>query len=312
MSLLQLRSDLLKAIRAYFYAEGLLEVTTKTLRPYGASDPHLLNIEAGGGFLQTSPEYAMKCLLATYRQNIFQICPAYRGEESGVRHRTEFQMLEWYRCGFGLEALMDDLVSLLKFVGGELVDHQLRSLDENLTVARISYRELFQDSIGLNPHRATIKELAKVASANDIHHLDSSSEMEDYLDSLYSVVIEPGIMEPTIVYDYPACQAALSTIKTDQHGDSVADRFEFYVSGMELANAYFELTDKHELIERFKNNNVKRTKKGLPQILSDEDLFYAMETMPESSGIALGVDRLLMVITGADSIDQIDLLTSAP
>lgn len=309
---LQLRSELLRAIRDYFYGQGLLEVATATLREYGASEPHLVNLEAKERgrhyYLQTSPEYAMKCLLAEFKESIFQICPAYRGGEVGARHRLEFQMLEWYRCGFDLFPLMKDLVDLLHAIGvalGNSRHAKKAALDFTaLDPIRVSYRQLFENALGINPHRATIDMLVDMVNEHGISHLDECSGVEDYLDALHSTVVEPRLSEPTLVYDFPACQAALAEIEENEEGDVVARRFEFYAAGLEIANAYQELTDRGELERRFEDNNVKRQQKGLPVMAADERLLEAMDDMPKSAGIALGIDRLLMLLLGTDSIDQ--------
>jgi len=265
----------------------------------------------------------MKRVLADQQCSIYQICPAYRGGETGIRHRIEFQILEWYRCDFNLAELMDDLLALLNLIARDMVDAGYKEdgwlhffAADNFHVARREYRTLFEEAFNLNPHSATIDQLARLARAHDLNHLlddagvgaaDGAidSELEDYLDGLFASVIEPGLTEPTLVFDYPACQAALSQLEETERGDLVADRFEFYLSGMEVANAYHELLDAAELRDRIKNNNDKRARRGLNVIPEDKKLLEAMNSMPACSGIALGIDRLLMALMGRDSISEV-------
>ena len=336
---LSLRHDLLQAVRQYFYDQGLQEVTTPTLGHYGASDPNLINLtvtdapaniggddtQGGRYYLQTSPEYAMKRLLAQHRQSIFQICAAYRGGESGERHRPEFQMLEWYRCGFGLAALMDDVSNLLRFCADRIQQHQpdQDSLFNYLAEGcpeRVEYQTLFRAAFGLNPHTATVRELAALATAQGVGHLpDVATHADqrhgsrppaaaDYLDALFALVIEPELRAPTIVYDFPACQAALARIHHNSAGDRVSARFELYALGMELANAYDELNDAAELRRRFAANNQIRRARGLPEVPDDDDLLAVISHMPDCAGVALGIDRLLMTFAGANSIKAVRLL----
>ncbi len=327
---LHLRSDLLKTVRQYFFDEGLLEVTTPTLGCYGVSDPNLDNLRLADGasnnprsyYLQTSPEYAMKRLLARYKESIFQICPAYRGGESGGQHRPEFLMLEWYRCGFDLPRLMDDVTHLLHFCADNLEHHQLA--EENLInylqeskkdsatcPERVEYQRLFQAAFDVNPHRASLEDLQRLAAAHKIQHLsgrDNHAERQDYLDALFALVVEPRLRVPTLVYDFPACQAALAKLHENDRGETVSSRFELYVLGMEVANAYDELNDEAQLRARFASNNRIRRNRSLPVVPDDEDLLQSTNHLPACAGIALGIDRLLMAIMGTDSIEAVQCL----
>ena len=331
---LRLRSDLLGAIREYFLGEGLLEVTTPTLGPYGVSDPNLDNLRLSEGlapgtpnhprndYLQTSPEYAMKRLVSRYKESIFQICPAYRGGESGKQHRPEFLMLEWYRCGFDLPMLMDDVTRLLHFcvaklehhrLAGENLSSYLRESEQNSATCpeRIEYQKLFQDAFDVNPHPASLEALQRLATRHKLQHLsgkDSHAEKQDYLDGLFALVLEPSIKAPTLVYDFPACQAALAKLRKNDRGETVSSRFELYVLGMEVANAYDELNDEAQLRARFANNNRIRRNRSLPIVPDDEDLLQSTHHLPDCAGIALGIDRLLMAIIGTDSIAAVQSL----
>ncbi len=263
----------------------------------------------------------MKLLLANYKTSIFQICPAYRGGESGERHRPEFQMLEWYRCGFNLFQLMDDVAGLLYFCVDKLAPHRL--VGDNLMnylrqegyPERVEYQTLFRSACELNPHTATLDELRALAATHNIRHLadgygdkTGQAERQDYLDALFALLVEPGLRTPVIVYDFPACQAALAKLHRNDQGDTVSSRFELYALGMELANAYDELNDEAELRARFASNNQLRRHRGLPTVPDDEDLLQAVNDLPACSGIALGIDRLLMTMMGADSIAAVQSL----
>ncbi len=293
------RARLLRAVREYFHDQGVLEVTTSTLRSHGVTDPNLQNIPVQIGdarmFLQTSPEYAMKELLAETRVSMYQVCPAYRGGEAGRRHRIEFQMLEWYRVGFSSMDLADDVMRLL--------DTSLKTFGrEDVESRRISYRSLFEEHLGFNPHTASDNVLLDAAAARQLSHLDTGSQQEDYLDGLFSAVIEPALSSPTIVFDYPSCQAALAQLRINDEGDEVADRFELYAGGIELGNAYNELKDAAELRARFEAHNDLRRARQLPAMAIDEGFLAAMDRMPACSGIAIGVDRLLMWLLDLDEL----------
>ena len=259
------------------------------------------NIEVGQqGYLQTSPEYAMKCLIAEHRLSIFQICPAYRGGEIGRRHRVEFQMLEWYRCDYSLYELMDDLQALLKHVSEQMAEYNIQPIGR--TVDRYSYRELFEKHLQVNPHSLEFEELASLVAPEIIAHLNERSTMGDYLDAVFTNAIEPQLLAPTIVYDFPACQAALAETKRLSTGDLVSDRFELYVGGVEIANAYQELCDGQELTRRFAKNNKQRQLNGKPIIEDDMELLAVIDDLPRCAGVALGIDRLTMVLRGLEDI----------
>jgi lysyl-tRNA synthetase class 2 len=242
----------------------------------------------------------MKCLLAEHRLSIFQICPAYRGGEIGRRHRTEFQMLEWYRCGHTLAELMDDLQAMLKYVGKQMEKYSIQPISQ--ISDRYSYRELFEKHFKVNPHSLGIEGLAGLVAPEITAHLDEHSTLGDYLDTVFSDAIEPQLLAPTIVYDFPACQAALAETKQLSTGDLVSDRFELYVGGVEIANAYQELCDGKELSRRFAANNQQRQLTGKPIIEDDMELIAVIDDLPRCAGVALGIDRLTMALRGLDDI----------
>ena len=316
---LSARGELLHAIRAYFYQHGVLEVTTPTLGSRGVSDSQIQNLEliqqGRSYFLQTSPEYAMKRLLASMKGPIYQICPAYRGSEQGANHNIEFTMLEWYRPGFMLSDLMADVEAMLCAVVTALgsISSGVQSFNfENLS--RLAYRDLFENNFSINPHSATLIELQDLVESRGIqcdhisNHFDEGTR-SDYLDILFSTIVEPQLKEPTIVYDYPACQVALAQLR-EVDGYQVAHRFELFIRGLELANGYFELGDPVELKTRMQQNNLLRATRDLPVIQADEKLLGSLEFMPVCSGVALGVDRLLMVLLGKSSLLEVVTFTS--
>ena len=212
---LKARSELLHAIREFFYRRDVVEVTTPTLGSRGVTDSQIQNLKLDHQdqtfYLQTSPEYAMKRLLASGSGSIYQICPAYRGSEQGQNHNTEFLMLEWYRVGFTIHELMDDVQNLLNFVA-EAIDISRFDFRD---MPRFSYRDLFVENFDRDPHMVSLDELRNLSrrvgvECGHITHHDDEATISDYLDLLFSVVIEPQLGEPTIVYDYPVCQVALA------------------------------------------------------------------------------------------------------
>lgn len=271
---------------------------TPLLSVAGNTDPNIesLTITEPFGYLQTSPEFAMKRLLANASGSIYQICKAFRKGESGRRHRVEFTLLEWYRVGFDYHQLMADVVSLLQpLLGGR-------------TVVKVSYSELFREHLAINPHQLEKSELADLAKSRVGYKAGRDDSRDTLLELLISHLIEPRL-DPdvlTFVYDYPASQCALAQIIEDVEGHSVACRFELYSGGLELANGYQELTDWQEQQQRFTEDNRVRRKRGLPQVVADDQLISALrQGMPDCSGVALGLDRLLMLIADADRIDTV-------
>lgn len=237
----------------------------------------------------------MKRLLAAGSGPIFQICKAFRAEESGSRHNPEFTMLEWYRPGFDHHELMDEVDSLLQDVAGAHA------------AERVSYEALFQRHVGANPHTADAGELTRVAAAQGVS-VQSSSPLarEDWLNLLMARVIEPNLGHdaPVFVYDYPADLAALARIRPGK--TPLAERFEVYFRGTELANGYHELTDAREQRERFRRDIEIRRTLGSPEVEPDERLLGALEAgMPASAGVALGLDRLVMIAASAQSLSDV-------
>lgn len=298
---LQQRADTLAKIRHFFSERDVLEVETPLLASSTVSDVYIESIAAevmdGSSshqkFLQTSPEFSMKRLLASGSGSIYQIAKAFRKEEIGTRHNIEFTLLEWYRLSYSLDQLMTELEQLVQEVLG------------CGSISRFSYREIFQQHLQIDPHEIALEELQQLANT-EIDLSGSDLSKTDYLQLLLSNSIEPKLPPFCIIYDYPAEQAALATLEADALGIVVAKRFELFGQGMELANGYFELSDAAEQRARFEADNATRTEKGLRTHDADEKLIAALESgLPSCSGVAVGVDRLLMLLVEAKNISEV-------
>lgn len=299
--LLQLRADTLARIRRFFAAREVLEVETPLLAPATVTDLHIDSIPARVQVrgspqtfhLQTSPEYAMKRLLTAGSGACYQICKSFRQGDAGARHNPEFTMLEWYRPGFSLEELIDEVEQLL---------HEFLP---QASLPRLSYRELFQRHLNINPHRIELQDLRRLTRKKltvDVANLDAT----DCLQLLLAQTIEPKLPEYCFIHDYPTPQAALAKIEPNPEGEPVARRFELFCRGMELANGYDEETDAEELRGRFKRDRQRRAALGRPVPEIDEKLLAALEHgLPSCSGVAFGIDRLLMLLSGANSITEV-------
>jgi lysyl-tRNA synthetase class 2 len=300
LNLLRARAQLLDTVRAFFTARNILEVETPLLCSSGVTDPNIepLIVQHGVSvkrprFLQTSPEYAMKRLLAAHKQPIYQITRAFRDGEAGSRHNPEFSILEWYRPGLDHHQLMDEVIALVLSCLGEK------------PVSRHSYRAFFMHNLALDPMLASLEELESTAREH-VEVGDISADRDVWLDLLMSHVLKPKLAGEGVccIYDYPASQAALSKIV--KSGDvEIGQRFEVYVDGVEVANGYCELTDPVEQRKRFEMDNTLRQARGLAERPIDEALLAALEYgLPECSGVALGLDRLLMSSAELSDIRQ--------
>ena len=304
---LQQRSKIYRTIRRFFDDRGVAEVTTPVLGASGVSDLHIQSLslvdDGQSWFLQSSPEYSMKRLLASGSGSIYQICPAFRAGELGSKHNTEFSMLEWYRVGYSLEELVAEVATLLQ----QTLDvNQVQTSEFRFT----TYRELFTSRFDVNPHDAGIETLrglifAENLTADHIGNIDDDATRNECLDLLFASCIEPGLEEPTFVLEFPAGQAALAKIAANDQYDVVARRFELYWQGMELANGYDELTDPAELRQRFEKNNTQRVARGLIEMAPDKKLLASMSELPDCAGVAIGLDRLVMLLCGKTSIDEV-------
>lgn len=301
------RATLIKKVRTFFEERGFLEVETPILSRYTVTDPFLNSFSTLATtltpalFLQTSPEYHMKRLLAANSGPIFQISKAFRQDEKGYRHNPEFTMLEWYRPGYNHHNLMDEMDDFLKII----LNNQISE--------RYSYEAIFKKYLDINPHTASLNELKACAKRHHIEFQDETANTDTWLDLLISHVIEPhlGQNHPVFIYDYPASQASLSVMRQDS-GKSyqVGERFEVYYKGIELANGFHELTNFYEQKERFIDNLEKRKSLNLPTLSLDEYFLQALEAgLPATSGVALGLDRLIMLALEKKCIGEIMTFT---
>lgn len=303
----QSRATMLSDIRKFFTDKGIMEVTTPILSNSGNTDVFIESVttyfhQAGiptVGYLHTSPEFAMKRLLAAWQVPVYQICQVFRDNERGTKHNTEFTMLEWYRPHFSLDDLAEELRQLISIVMGKPIMFK-----------KLSYAQSFSH-LGIHPYKDTVSTFKECATSHGIY-LDMADDRQGWLDLLFSHLIESDLGKdmPTLVVDYPPKTAALAKTERDVDGFLIAKRFELYINGIELANAYDELADGDELFIRFTLDNKKRQKLGLPLMPIDKNLIAACNDLPPCSGIALGVDRLFMICNQLPHINHAIAITT--
>lgn len=297
------RAKIIHEIRQFFTERGVLEVETPAMSEFSVTDVHLSTFntqflspfanQAKRLHLITSPEYHMKRLLACGSGPIFQLCRVFRNEEAGKRHNPEFTMLEWYRPHFDMYRLINEVDDLLQ----QILDCE--------PAESFSYQFVFQTYVGLDPLSASKSQLVAKAREHGLQ-CDDDEQRDTLLQFLFSEVVEAhiGKERPTVVYHFPATQAALAQISTEDH--RIAERFEFYYKGLELANGFHELSDANEQFRRFEQDNKQREEMGLPPQQLDSRFLEALKAgIPNCSGVALGVDRLLMIAMDADRIDEV-------
>ncbi|MEO1888513.1 MAG: EF-P lysine aminoacylase EpmA [Cycloclasticus sp.] len=306
VALLHQRAELYQAIRLFFAEKSVLEVDTPVLSNAASCDVNLDSFSAFLNnaeqdsqrlYLQTSPEFSMKRLLASGSGSIYQIAKSFRRSESGRFHNPEFILLEWYRVDFGMTELIEEMIELL-----------MLCFSENLAFTTVSYGRLFQQLTGIDPHSASLDELMSYASKHGNPEAvnicgDSRANGLDYVFSQY---IQPKLKKNLVYFvtDYPVCMAMLANISDTE--PKVAKRFEVYFKGVELANGYEELTDAKQQQQRFQKELEERKREGLEPVPMDINLLGALEFgLPNCSGVALGLDRLLMLMTAASSIDDV-------
>jgi len=292
------RARLLAQVREFFALRSVLEVDLPVLGECTVSDPHLdsLYTEVPRCYLQTSPEYFMKRLLAAGSGPIYALAKAFRAGDRGRKHNPEFTLLEWYRPAWDETQLMEELADLLVSVG----------CAPSTGAQRVTYRDIFLATVNLDPHNASLADLTALAS--DIAQRDMSGESRaTCLNLIFSFEIEarlpPGLV---FVHDYPECLCALAQLGVDEQGVTVARRFEVFLERTELANGYFELLDADEQRRRFYEDNRQRKAMGKAEISADEKLLAALEAgLPSCAGVALGIDRLLMHLVDAQHIEEV-------
>ncbi|MEQ5124571.1 elongation factor P--(R)-beta-lysine ligase [Morganella morganii] len=299
------RAKIVNEIRHFFADRGVLEVETPTMSQATVTDVHLRAFETqftGPGaaqgitlYLMTSPEYHMKRLLAAGSGPIYQMGRSYRNEEAGRYHNPEFTMLEWYRPHYDMYRLINE------------VDDLLQQTLECESAESLSYQQAFLRYLDIDPLTAEKDKLREAAAKLDVSNIADTEEDRDIiLQLLFMVGVEPhiGLEKPTFIYHFPASQASLAEISSEDH--RVAERFEVYYKGVELANGFRELTDATEQRQRFERDNRKRASMGLPEQPIDENLLAALEHgFPECAGVALGIDRLIMLALGAERISDV-------
>lgn len=299
------RTKLINSVRRFFVERGVLEVETPAMSHASVTDVHLYPFTTrfvGPGaaegtelYLATSPEFHMKRLLAAGSGSIYQLIRCFRNEEAGRYHNPEFTMLEWYRPGFDMYQLMNE------------VDDLLQQVLESEPAELVSYQQAFQRYLDIDPLSAERDELKAAAAKLNLSEVSEEEDDRDILlQLLFSWGVEPhiGLEKPVFIYHFPATQASLAQISIEDR--RVSERFEVYYKGVELANGFSELTDFEEQKERFEQDNAKRLQKGLPQYPIDNNLLNAIAAgLPECAGVALGVDRLIMIALNASSLSEV-------
>lgn len=295
---LKLRAQLFRKVRDFFSDLGYLEVDTPIMAQHGISDVYLENIRAkfreNEYYLQTSPEYHMKRLLAAGSGPIYQIFRAFRDDELGRWHNPEFSLLEWYKLGVDYNLLIAELDSFLQ---------QVFNFEP---VIKVSYRQIFIDACGVDPFAVSIHELRLCLQRYDLDNVldDNEQDIDQYLFLLMSHVVEPFMANytmPVVVYGFPKSQASLAKVF-----DGVALRFEVYYKGVELANGFAELTDADAQRIRFIEDNFNRVAKGLKTVNLDENFLQALKFgLPECCGVALGLDRLIALYLKQNNLARV-------
>ena len=306
---LRLRARLYAAIREFFAQRDVLEVETPILSVAGNTDANIesFSLEFSGRtdgaprtrWLRTSPELALKRLLAAGVGDCYELGRVFRNGEVGTRHNPEFTILEWYRLGWNHQRLIDETV--------ELVQTALALIGRSASVAKTSYRDLYRDRLGIDPFTATDLELR--AALGDIAINPDGLIRDDWLDLLMTHRLQPDFDRDSIliVYDYPASQCALAKVRAGQGEEAaVAERFELYLGPLELANGYHELTDVDEQRARFVRDHAIRAQRRIAQPPLDEAMLAAIAAgLPGCAGVAVGIERLLMAMVDTDRIADV-------
>lgn len=314
------RLQITRLIREFFWAQNFQEVETPIALKKPGQEPYLNPIttlfhnplgKKHKFYLQTSPEFAMKKLLAAGWTKIFQICKCFRDFESfGGIHNTEFTMIEWYRSPGKLEDIMNDIEKLFKFIAGQLNIQEVEYKNKKINVIgeweRLSMREVWQKflNVELNNY-LTIESILKLVQSRD-WQISENDAYEDLFYKIFLNEIEPklGFEKPVMIYDYPEQMTSLSCLSEED--SRYAERFELYIGGLELANAFGELTDAAEQKKRLEADKEKRKQLNKEIWPVDSDFIFALESgIPKAGGIALGVDRLVMLFTGAKDINEV-------
>lgn len=304
---LRLRARLYELVRAFFAERHVAEVDTPVLSAAGNTEPNLdgftteFSGPASAGnrerFLRTSPEYALKRLLAAGFGDCYELARVFRNGESGRSHNPEFTLIEWYRTGFDHRRLMLECAQLVRAALG--------LVSRDAAVATVSYRDWFKLGLGIDPLLADVAALREPLREFAID--PDGLGRDDWLDLLVTHRLQPALAVDaiTIVYDFPATQCSLARIRGCASPTAVAERFELYLGRQELANGYHELNDAAEQRARFVAENARRRVRGLRELPLDENLLAVLDALPDCAGVALGVERLLMQLLGTDDIRDV-------
>lgn len=291
-SALVARQQMYRSIREYFYTRSVLEVETPLLSQAPVADPNITPIPASQRWLHTSPEYAMKRMLCAGYGDMYQICKVFREGEAGKRHNPEFTMLEWYHVGWTHRQLMDEVAELLQLLLAERFN--------TLPCLHLTYAQALQQYAQLNVHHCTDQDIAQ--RGQELANADLELDRDGWLDVIMSHQIEPALPHNTLVFidEFPASQAALAKLANNEQGVQIAQRFEVFFNGMELANGYQELTDAQQQLQRFQHE-LQGTNRP-----HDAHLITALEHgLPDCAGVALGLDRVLLHLLDAKNIAQV-------
>jgi len=297
-------AHLRQLIRQFMDTAGVLEVSTPVLSHAATTDPalHSFELRAQGQtcYLHTSPEFAMKRLLAAHQHDIYQLVPVFRDAEHGHKHNPEFTMLEWYRIGFDHHQLMDSMEALLQDICTAFSKpwHQPQ---------RKPYRELVEAELDSAMHTVSLDRIRQHFRQHERSFPHSDIGLDAALDLLMDTFVLPRFDSDrfTFITDYPASQAALARLAMDEKGNAVASRFELYFGSLEVGNGYHELTDAQELQQRISRDTQTRVEQSLPSVTVDQHFIAAHSAgLPDCAGVAVGFERLLMSMSEVDGIDQ--------
>jgi elongation factor P--(R)-beta-lysine ligase len=315
---LMARNRIVAALRAWFAEAGFIEVESAALQVSPGNETHLHGFSTGllgpGGdqttrYLHTSPEFAMKKLLAAGEEKIVDFARVFRNRERGPLHAPEFTMLEWYRAGAPYGAVMDDCATILasaaRAAGKDTLIWRGREVDPFAAPERLTVAEAFSHHAGIDLGACAARHAFAAEAAGQGMRIAADDTWSDIFSRVLVEKVEPnlGIGRATLLYEYPVSEAALARASQDDPG--VAERFELYACGVELANGFAELTDPEEQRRRFLADMDEKQRIYGERYPVDEDFLAALEHMPEASGVALGLDRLVMLATGASHIDQV-------
>ena len=308
-----MRWKITKHIRQFFWSKNFVEVETPVFVRHAGQEPYLDPVEVvmqdekgekHAGYLHTSPEFTMKKMLAAGYENIFSLCKTFRNKESfGGQHNPEFTMLEWYRTDATMDTLMEDLQGLL-----DVLADSTEIQNSKFKIKNFSMQRLWQDVIGIDLDEYLDVETMRLLCIERGYEPSTDEQYEDLFFRIFLNDIEPqlAVMGAVIVHGFPAQMAALARL--DEHNNKYAQRFELYIDGIEIANAFTELTDAKEQRRRFEQEQALRKQLGKSSLEIDQAFIHALECMPPAAGIALGVDRLVMALTGCKNINSVLVL----